>query len=128
MSHDIIGNGKGRQNIMHELQLAREIIAIVQQELVDRHLSGVTEVGVNLGAISGANPEALTFSFEASVAETPLAGCRLKVAYIPVRGNCRCCRKDFELDDFIFICPHCGSSDIEITDGQELTVSYLVEK
>ncbi|MEW5922719.1 MAG: hydrogenase maturation nickel metallochaperone HypA [Candidatus Zixiibacteriota bacterium] len=113
---------------MHELRVATEIIEIVQSEMDRLKLSGIKEVGLRLGALSGFDAGALTFSFEAAVADTVLDGARLKIEQIPVKGDCTSCHKDFEVNEFFFICPFCGSSDISIVQGEELDITYLVEK
>ena len=113
---------------MHELRVATEIIEIVLGEMDRLKLSGVKEVGLRLGALSGFDAGALSFSFEAAVADSRLDGARLNIEQIPVKGNCSSCRKDFEVNEFYFICPFCGSTDITIVQGEELDITYLIEK
>ncbi len=113
---------------MHELSVANEIIIIVQREIDKRNLKGVAEVNVRLGALSGINPEALAFSFEAATIDSPLAGTKLTIDRIPAEERCRLCGKGFQVDDLIFLCPHCESANIEITQGEELDIEYLVER
>lgn len=111
---------------MHELSLAIEIITIVQDEMSKRHLNEVKAVGIRLGALSGVDPEALTFGFETATIDTPQSGAKLIIERIPVQGRCRSCKKDFQVEEFIFMCPYCCSTDMEITQGEELDVAYLV--
>jgi len=112
---------------MHELRVATEIIEIVCKEMERRKLSGLKEVGLRLGALSGFDAGALSFSFEAAVMDTPLDGAKLNIEQVPVKGTCRSCGKDFEVNEFVFICPHCGSTEIDMTQGDELDIVYLVE-
>lgn len=113
---------------MHELGIALEIIDIVQEESSRRNLNELEKIGIRLGFLAGVDPEALSFSFEAATLDTPLAGTTLVIEQIPVRGECRSCREKVEVDDFVFMCPHCDSADIDITQGEELDVAYLVER
>lgn len=110
---------------MHELYIATEIISIIQEEMAKRHLNRIKEVGIRLGALSGVDPEALAFSFEAATIDTPQSGSRLVIEHIPVCGRCRSCKKDFRVKEFIFMCPSCCSTDIEVTQGEELDLAYL---
>ena len=112
---------------MHELSIAMEIIDIIQQETIKRKLKSISEVGVSIGAISGIDPEALSFSFEAAAINSPLAKTKLVIEQVPVKGRCRLCGKYMQIDDFIFLCPHCDSTDIDITQGEEINLQYLVE-
>ena len=119
--------GKTEQAV-HELRVATEIIEIVRQEMERRRLSGIREVGLRLGALSGFDAGALTFSFEAAIVETPLDGAVLKIEQVPVKGTCRSCSHAFEVNEFVFICPQCGSTDLDMTQGEELDIIYLIEK
>jgi len=110
---------------MHELQVATQIIEIVQQEMESRKLAAVSAIGVRVGALSGFNPDALEFSFEAAVADTPLSETRLEIEYIPIRGECRECRHNFESDEMIIACPACGSGQLDISRGDDLEISYI---
>lgn len=111
---------------MHELAIAGEIITVVQEEMNRRNLRKIESVHMRVGALTGVNTDALAFGFEAGVIDTPLAGVRLVVEHIPVRGVCRSCRQEFEVMEFLFLCPHCGAVDIDVTAGEELHIDHLV--
>ncbi len=111
---------------MHELAVAREIIDIVQGEMDRRGLRRIEAVALRIGALTGINADALTFGFEASVVDTPLAGAHLIIETMPVRAACRSCGKESEIEPYLFICPHCASSDLEIVQGEELDIDHLL--
>ena len=111
---------------MHELSIAREIIAIVEREMVRQNLSRVSSVSLKLGALTALDPEALTFGFETGVQGTPLAGAMLNIERLPVRGECRTCGESFEVNEYVFLCPQCGSRDLEITQGEELAIDHIM--
>jgi len=110
---------------MHELRIAESIMHTALREMESRKLRVVKTIGLRIGALSGVNVSSLEFGFEALVPETPLAGAKLNIEEIPVRGNCRLCGKDFEVNEFVFVCPNCFSGDIEIKQGQELDLVYI---
>lgn len=111
---------------MHELSIAKEIIAIVTAEAEKKQLGRVTEIHLRIGALSGVDPEALSFGFEAATLETPLAGARLAIQAVPVHAVCRACGRQFDVEDLVFLCPGCGSVDVEVTQGQEMQIDHLV--
>ena len=111
---------------MHELSIAREIIRIVETEMDRQQLSRVTAVAIRLGALTAIDPEALSFGFEAGTNDTSLEGARLEIAWLPVKGRCRACAEAFEVDEYVFICPGCGSRDLEIIQGEELAIDHLM--
>lgn len=110
---------------MHELSVAREIIGIVEGEMTRLRLRKIETVNIRLGALSGIHPEALAFGYEASVVDTRLDGSRLVIEQVPIRGRCRLCTKEFEIEGFVFLCPHCQASDLDMIAGEELEIDYL---
>ncbi len=111
---------------MHELSIAREIIAIVQDEMNNLNLTKIEAVNIRLGALTGINADALSFGFEASVVDTNLDGAELIIEEVPIRGKCRSCGKDFEVAEFMFLCSHCSSTDLDVITGEELDIDHLV--
>ena len=111
---------------MHELRIAQAVIEIVENEITRRQLKKVAAVGVRVGALSGVHPDALSFSFEAAIVDTRLAGAKLEIEQLPARGKCRSCGKQFDVEEFVFLCGACGSPDVQVTQGEELDVAYLM--
>ena len=110
---------------MHELSIAQSIIETVLREKQEKHLPEVKSIVLRIGALSGVVPEALQFGYDALIIDTPLAQTELKIEHIPVQGQCKQCGREFEVQDFFFACPHCGSGDLDITHGEELDIAYL---
>ena len=110
---------------MHELAIAESIVDIVLKAKVDKQLDSIRAVGVRIGVMTDIVPEALEFGFNVIVKDTALDDCCLKIERVPVRGTCLACRQPIEVADFVFICPHCASRDLEVTQGQELDIAFL---
>mgnify|MGYP001192957698 CR=1 FL=1 len=110
---------------MHELSIATGIIEIATKEASEKKLTHIEEIGVKVGALTGVNPDALQFAFEAARADTPLAAAELRIEYVEISGVCRTCGRDVRVVDYGFICEHCGSTDLEIKQGEELEITYL---
>ena len=111
---------------MHELSIVEEIIATVQDEMDRRDCARIEEINVQIGTLTGVDPEALTFGFEAATADSPLSEAKLTIEQTTARGRCRKCDIEFSINDLVFLCPLCSSHDIEIIQGEELHVQYLV--
>ena len=110
---------------MHELGIATAIIDIVEKEAAKRSIDRIEEIGLRIGALTCVDPEALRFAFEASTIDTPLAGAKIAIESVPVRGVCRSCGKTIEIQEYVFVCSHCGASDLDIGQGEELDVAYI---
>lgn len=111
---------------MHELSIAKEIIAIVTAETEKKRLGRVETIHLRIGALSGVAPEALSFGFEAATLDTPLEGTRLVIEPVPVRATCRACGREFAVEDLVFLCPGCHSVDVDVIQGQEMQIDHLV--
>lgn len=96
---------------MHELSIANAILETVREERLRRDGARVGVVGVRVGELSGVNPDALRFSFEALTTGTELAPLQLEIELCPRRERCRTCGQTFAPADFVFVCPACGGRD-----------------
>ena len=108
---------------MHELSIAQNIIDIVLQHLPDESNGAVRSVKIRVGLLSGIVPKSLDFCFSSIVGDTPLRGARLDIEDVPVEAQCLACEKTFAKDDdSVYVCPSCGSKDVQFITGTELEV------
>ena len=112
---------------MHELSIALEIIDILNGEITRRKIRGIDEVGLRIGMLTGVDPDSLEFGFKAATMDSPLSDVELNIRLIPIGGICRKCRACFTVEDFVILCPECGSTEVDITQGEELDIEYIVE-
>ncbi|HET7327827.1 MAG TPA: hydrogenase maturation nickel metallochaperone HypA [Nocardioidaceae bacterium] len=106
---------------MHELAITQSVV-----DAVIEHVAGarVRVVNLRVGRLSGVVPEAMRFCFELVTAGTPLDGARLDIEEPAGAARCHCCGESFDTDDLILLCA-CGSADVEVTAGKELTVASV---
>lgn len=109
---------------MHELGIAQSVLDAAQAEASKRDSKPV-KVGLRIGELSAIDPDALRFSFEALTAETDLHGLELDIEFCPRRHRCLDCGTEFEVKNFIFDCPQCGTSHNECIGGEELQLAYV---
>ena len=110
---------------MHELGIADSIVKTVLKEMEQRNLQHIQAVGVRVGILTDVVPEALEFSFQAITNGTALSSARLDIEQVPLRGKCRACDKEAEIEQFLFVCPHCESRNLQIIQGDELHIAYI---
>jgi hydrogenase nickel incorporation protein HypA/HybF len=103
---------------MHELAIAESVVASVLERTEDR---AVMVVRLRVGRLAGVIPDALSFCFDLAAEGTPLAGASLEIVEEHGRAHCRTCAADFSLDDAFLLCG-CGSADVELLSGRELSV------
>ena len=106
---------------MHELAIAESVVASVLEHTGGRR---VAVVRLRVGRLAGVVPDALSFCFELATAGTTLEGASLEIVEEHGRARCRTCACDFTVDDSILLCG-CGSADVELLSGQELSVTSV---
>ncbi len=110
---------------MHELSIADAILDSVRAETQKRPGSHVVKVGVRIGALSGVEPEALSFGFNALVQGTDLEPLVLEVVSVPRRQRCPICTLNFEASEENLACPHCGHAETELAGGEEMDLAFM---
>ncbi len=110
---------------MHELSLAQSIAEIAQNAASANGEGRIVTVCVRIGELSGVVVDSLTFCFSAITSGTPLEGAALRVERVPLRARCLTCGSVRQVQNLVFLCPSCGSGDLEIIEGRELQVSHI---
>jgi hydrogenase nickel incorporation protein HypA/HybF len=104
---------------MHEMSLVRTLLNQVAALLSEHHGESVEEVHVELGPLSGVEPLLVQSAFEQLALDRAMAESKLFVHEIPLEAKCRQCDAVFEIEQFRFRCALCGSSDVQVTRGDE---------
>ena len=107
---------------MHEMSIAQSLMEILREEMEKHDARLLKSVHLQIGQLSAIVPEALSFCFQIMAEGTEMEGAKLVMDVIPLRGRCPECRKEFEIADYHFACPECGSARVETISGQDLAV------
>ncbi|MDR3677619.1 MAG: hydrogenase maturation nickel metallochaperone HypA [Acidobacteriota bacterium] len=110
---------------MHELSIADSILDSVRQEAQKHPGAHVTKVGVRIGALSGVEPEALSFGFSALVKGSDLEPLALEIEAVPRRQRCPACDITFTVTEDNLACPRCANGETLLAGGEELDLAYL---
>jgi hydrogenase nickel incorporation protein HypA/HybF len=103
---------------MHEFAIADAILVVAREAAGDRKLVAVE---AEVGRLRQVVPSALTFAFELLA-----PGVALELTEVPAAGRCRACGADGALPAFPLSCGACGGLDMEIVQGEELSVQAVV--
>jgi hydrogenase nickel incorporation protein HypA/HybF len=117
--------GSGRACSMHEMSLAHNILEIVQKTAAHHQVSKVTKVTIRAGQLRGIIPEQLRFCFEFVAKDSVAEGAELVVHTLPVKARCKKCEGSFFVREYQFLCPDCGSEELELVQGMELLVENI---
>lgn len=111
---------------MHEVGIIESALTVIRREAHAHGASRVDRVVMRIGAISGVEPEALRFAFEAVTPGGIAEGAALEIELVPARVHCRACAADFTVENgFIFACPRCQALSGDVRSGRELELARL---
>ena len=107
---------------MHELSVAGAIL-----QTAERHAAGreVTLVSLRVGRLRQVVPESLQFYWGIVAPGTVCEGARLELEQVEVRLLCLDCGDRWEPDLPVFRCGRCGSANVEVCAGEELSVEFI---
>jgi hydrogenase nickel incorporation protein HypA/HybF len=110
---------------VHELGIATSILERVKNASVEHPGAAIQKVGLRVGELSGVDPDALAFSWEALVKDTPWEPVALEIDFRRRVQRCRQCAHEFATDAFLTECPKCSSLHTETISGDELDIVFL---
>jgi hydrogenase nickel incorporation protein HypA/HybF len=106
---------------MHELGIARNIVAIVGDAAKGRAVRRVT---LEIGMLSGVMSEAIAFCFDVAAQGSALEGAQLEIREIEGRARCIDCGAEFATPSLLTPCV-CGSRRLTRLQGEELKVKTM---
>lgn len=111
---------------MHESSIATNIVAIVNEEAQKRNIeSKVKKVLFKAARLSAIIPDSLKFYFDFLKENDPhLKDAELVVEQVPLKVTCSKCKKSFELEEPIFLCPTC-EGPLKIDDARQMWVESI---
>ena len=110
---------------MHEMAIAEGIVDVALDTLKANEGTIIHAIQVQIGVLSGVEPDALHFCFDAVTQGTPAQGAKLDIETIPMKGRCLDCHQEFSMDRYRHVCPHCNSFAVEELQGRELSVASI---
>lgn len=107
---------------MHELGLCEAIVGAIEKRAGERP---VARVRVRVGRLHHVHPEAFEQSFAVAAMGSVAHEAEADLVLLPVRANCGGCKREFETEELILACPHCGGVDVEVIGGDELMLESI---
>lgn len=107
---------------MHELSIARAVVAEVEDAARRHGADAVGSVTLSVGRLAGVVPGALTFGFELAAEATMLDGAELVIEFEPAVVWCPVGEHTLELGDVRFFCDVHGCATPELLSGKQLEI------
>jgi hydrogenase nickel incorporation protein HypA/HybF len=110
---------------MHELGLAQDVLEKVKAEAKAKGIPKVTYAKLKIGESRITDPPEFKEIFSTISAGSVADGMRLELEILPLKAVCSDCKKEFKSKTLRLDCPHCGSTNIQISSGKQLLIEDL---
>jgi hydrogenase nickel incorporation protein HypA/HybF len=110
---------------MHEMSLAEGVLQLIEDAARRDRFTKVSTVWLEIGQLSGVEPEALAFCFDAVTRNTVAEGARLEIITLPGQGWCKACARTAPMTEVFDACPSCGDYPLRVTAGTDMRVKEL---
>ena len=110
---------------MHEISLAEDVLQLIEDAARRDRFNKVSTVWLEIGQLSGVEPEAMAFCFDAVTRDTLADGARLEIITLPGQGWCKTCDRTVPMTEVFGACPQCGSYPLRVTAGTDMRVKEL---
>ena len=111
---------------MHELSLAGGILQLVEDAAARDPFKRVSQLRLEVGALSGVEVHALRFALDAIAPGTCLEGAAIEIEEPPGRAWCLRCAAAVEIVSRTDACPRCGGHPVQPSGGTGLRVLDLL--
>ena len=111
---------------MHELGIVYHIIRDVENVARTHGVRRVSSVTLLLGEVSGVVPDLLLDAWRWAADKKPITqGAELIVEPVEAVTHCEACGRDYATVEHGKTCPHCGSGETYLLQGQEVLIKQI---
>lgn len=111
---------------MHELGVVFHIIKGVEKVAEENDLTKIASVTVELGQVSTVIPRYLTDCWRwAADKNDLLRGAELLIEEVPAITYCEACGKTYGTVEYGKTCPHCGSGQTYLLQGNQVMIKEI---
>ncbi len=110
---------------MHEMSIVMGLVDIIKEEMERHGAKRLRSVRLKIGKLTAVVPDALNFCFEIITKGTSMEGAKIIMEFPPLMAHCMDCDKEFEIEEYVFKCPRCGSEKILTNGGRDLSIEEL---
>ena len=105
---------------MHELAVCQGLMGQIDDIANREHAERVTRIQLQIGPLSGVEPQLLKDAFPIASAGTVAAEAVLDIDAQPVRVRCMQCQAESEASTNRLVCGKCGDYRTQLISGDEL--------
>ena len=111
---------------MHEFSIVQSLIEQCEEQAKQHRATQVSKVVIKIGKLSGVEPHLLEIAFQTFKESSEVCKqAELEMKIQPVEVFCRSCGQTSCLPEHLYLCPHCQSGELMVTDGEEMFLMQL---
>ncbi len=105
---------------MHEYSIVQALLEQIEGIAKENKAKKVTKIVTKIGVMSGVETHLLEVSFNTFKEKTICDSAEFVINIQPIIIECRSCGKISELDKIHYCCQKCESTDVKVTDGEDM--------
>ncbi|MBE9069837.1 hydrogenase maturation nickel metallochaperone HypA [Leptolyngbya cf. ectocarpi LEGE 11479] len=110
---------------MHEISLMQAALTVALDHAQAQGAQHIHRLQLQVGDLSGVDPEALAFAFDVVTRGTLAEKAELELIPVPVVCYCSSCQQMFQPLDWVYECPCCHQLSTDIRQGRTLELASL---
>lgn len=110
---------------MHELSVCQALIRQVEDIARQHQAAEIRTVNVQIGPLSGVEPDLLAQAFPLASAGTAAKTSRLVIERLPIRVRCQNCGAETEAAANRLLCGMCGDWRTQLVSGDEMLLASI---
>ncbi|NOZ55109.1 MAG: hydrogenase maturation nickel metallochaperone HypA [Gammaproteobacteria bacterium] len=110
---------------MHELSICQSLLKQIGNIAAEHNATAVENVYLQVGPLSGIEPELLQSVFPFASANTIAEQAKLIISAMPIRVRCKTCFGESEASINRLVCGLCGDWQTELLAGDELLLERV---
>ena len=110
---------------MHEFSIVQSLLDTIDKYAAEHTAREVSKVVIRIGPMSGVVPHLLKTAFDTFKEGTVAEKAELLLKEVAMRLRCNDCEVISEVDGIVFKCQSCGSTNVEVIDGEDLILERL---
>ena len=110
---------------MHELSVCQSIVDQVSLIAAEHQSCFVEKIYLQIGPLSGVEPDLLQSAFPIACANTAAAKAELVINTLPIRVRCKSCNAESEVSANRLVCSACGDWQTTLISGNEMLLERV---
>jgi hydrogenase nickel incorporation protein HypA/HybF len=110
---------------VHEYSIVQSLLESCEEHTRQNKASKVTKVVIKIGVLSGVEPNLLQTAFDTFKEKTVCDGAEFVINVQKVEIFCNDCSTKSTLEKHEFSCPKCQSTNLKVTDGEDMYLMSL---